>query len=440
MTLIHSDTISIPENFDLNDDLRTAYDLMEKTSQSLFVTGRAGTGKSSLLNYFRKHTKKKFVVLAPTGLAALQVGGVTIHSFFGFRLRTMIPHDPDIRAWGKTHPRLKVLQKMDALIIDEVSMVRSDIMDAIDYSLRLNLGNDAPFGGKQLILIGDVFQLPPVEQANDIQNVENDEDASPYFFDSMAFRNLIPKVIELKKVYRQNEDDFLHLLNRIRTGSASDADLDELNQHTHQKNNNSLTVTLSAINAIADNINLKNLMTLKTTSSAFEAIVAGNFPEKIYPAPFHLRLKTGAQIMMVKNDLNGRWVNGSIGVVEYLDEDEIKVRFADGEVYTVEKVTWENKNYSWDKSTRAITAAVQGTFRQYPLRLAWAMTIHKSQGLTFDNIAVDLGKGAFAHGQLYVALSRCRTLGGIQLNSKIALKDIIVDERVERFARRCRIG
>lgn len=435
-----SDLTALPAHFALDDDLSRAYDLMESTSQSLFITGRAGTGKSSLLKYFRLKTKKKVVVLAPTGLAALQVGGSTIHSFFGFPLRTLMRNDPDIKIWGKGHPRFKVVQKMDVLIIDEVSMVRSDVFDAIDESLRLNTGLDVPFGGKQVILIGDVFQLPPVDKGSVIENVETDRDTGHYFFNAQSFREMLPKVVELKKVYRQEDPDFIALLNRIRNGSVTEGDLKDLNRQRTESESASFTITLSSVNAIADNVNLKNLMMLKSPSFEYKAVLEGIFPEKNYPAPVNLRLKEGSQVMMVKNDLQGRWVNGSIGIVDCIDENEIKVRFPDRSVHLVEKATWEHKNYSWDKSSRSISSVIQGTFRQYPLRLAWAMTIHKSQGLTFDRIIVDIGKGAFAHGQLYVALSRCRSLEGIQLRSPITLKDVIIDEHVESFVQRFRIG
>jgi ATP-dependent DNA helicase PIF1 len=425
--------------FTLEGDLELAFNMMEQSSQMIFLTGRAGTGKSSLLNYFRSHTQKKHIVLAPTGLAAIQVSGTTIHSFFGFPLRPMVKNDPDIRRWGKGHPKLNVIKKMQVLIIDEVSMVRADILDAIDECLRLNLDNEIPFGGKQLILIGDVFQLPPVLSSQEIQNLD-DETESPYFFNASSYRQSLPRVFELRKIYRQDDNAFISLLNKIRKGAAQDDDIDHLNKRCDIHDSGNFTITLTSVNSIADQINLQNLMMLRSSVHDFNATVEGVFQQHSYPAPHSLKLKEGSQVMMVKNDQAGRWVNGSIGIVAAVDNHEIKVRFPDGNIHAVEKASWENKSYTWEKSTKTITTTVQGVFKQYPIKLAWAITIHKSQGLTFEKIIVDLGRGAFAHGQLYVALSRCKTLEGITLKKKISSTDIIVDEAVEDFARRHRIG
>jgi ATP-dependent DNA helicase PIF1 len=436
------ESIVLPPGFQLEPELEETYRLMELTGETVFLTGRAGTGKSTLLNYFRKNTRKKCVVLAPTGLAALQVGGSTIHSFFGFPLRTLVKNDPDIRMWGKGHPRLKILKKMDTMIIDEVSMVRVDLMDAIDQSLRLNMASDLPFGGKQLIFVGDIFQLAPVVTTNDQAHLDEDTYQTPYFFSADVFRNNKPRIVELKKIYRQHDEDFIYLLNRIRMGIATADDLHELNKQYDPdiKHQDDFAITLTSINAIADSVNLKKLVGLTTSSFTYKAKVEGQFHERLYPAPSVLNLKEDAQVMMVKNDLQGRWVNGSIGKIESLSHTGIRVRFADGTVHNVEPVTWENKTYTWDKAQNTINFAVQGTFTQYPIRLAWAITIHKSQGLTFEKIIVDMGRGAFAHGQLYVALSRCKTLQGITLKTKIQPKDMIVDEAVESFAGRNRIG
>ena len=434
--------ITIPAAFQLVDELADAWHYPEFTNESIFLTGRAGTGKSTLLNYFRKNTVKKCVVLAPTGLAAIQVGGSTIHSFFGFPLRTMVKNDPDIQFWGKGHSKLKIIRKMDTLIIDEISMVRADILDAMDQCLRVNLGNNAPFGGKQVIFIGDIFQLPPVITAADRSYLEDDDVyANPYFFSADVFRECAPKVIELKKIYRQQDDNFIYLLNRIRMGIADDHDLAELNKSWQQGDEDEdFVITLSSVNAIADHVNQKKLMELGSSATTFRGTSEGTFHEKLFPAPPLLSLKTGAQVMMVKNDLHGRWVNGSIGKIEKVTRDEVVVRFADGTSHHVDPVIWENKKYTWDRSTNSITFAIQGTYKQYPIRLAWAITIHKSQGLTFDKVVIDMGRGAFAHGQLYVALSRCRTQDGITLKTKITAKDMIVDEAVERFAGKHRIG
>jgi ATP-dependent DNA helicase PIF1 len=432
------ETIVMPHSFQLEDDLARAYHFMEFTNDCVFLTGRAGTGKSTLLNYFRKTTGKKYVVLAPTGLAALQVGGSTIHSFFGFPLRKIVKDDPDIVAWGTGHSRRKVVREMDTLIIDEVSMVRNDIMEAMDLSLRLNMGNDLPFGGKQVIFIGDIFQLSPVVTFQDRIDDEDDFYETPYFFGADSFRLCHPRIIELNKIYRQHDEDFIYLLNRIRMGFADQGELDEINKRYSPLNSHEeFAITLTSINALADGVNLKKLVEIKSPTVQYKGKVEGLFNERLYPAPLSLSLKRGAQVMMVKNDLEGRWVNGSIGTVDYVDDVEVKVRFSDGQIHLVDRVTWENKNYRWDKTTKSISFEVLGSYTQYPIRLAWAITIHKSQGLTFDKVIIDLGKGAFVHGQLYVALSRCRTLEGIMLKTKINLKDIIVDDVVEQFAGKC---
>jgi ATP-dependent DNA helicase PIF1 len=419
-----------------DDVSRAAYFLMDQTSETFFLTGRAGTGKSTLLNYFRTHTTKKHIVLAPTGLAAIQVGASTIHSFFGFPLRELIADDPEIRSWNSSHPRLKILWEADTIIIDEVSMVRADIMDGIDQSLRLNLKNDIPFGGKQMIFIGDVFQLPPVASDNGkLQSDENDMERSYFFFASHAYQQCKPRIVELKKIHRQRDDDFIFILNRLRTGIIDESDLAVLNERCIESIDD-FGVTLATTNAIAGHVNESQLNELRSIPFIFKGSIEGNFPEHNLPAPKSLLLKAGAQVMMVKNDLFGRWVNGSIGKIEYVDDSEIRVRFRDGSVQLVERVVWEQKQYEWDKKANIISFSVVGTYRQFPMRLAWAITIHKSQGLTFDTITIDLGKGAFAHGQLYVAISRCKTLDGIKLKRKIQLSDVMVDDDVTSFAGR----
>lgn len=440
MSRERDDTI-IPPGFQLDEDLSMAYHTMEFTNDSMFLTGRAGTGKSSLLNYFRRNTTKKHVVLAPTGLAALHVGGSTIHSFFGFPLRTMFDNDPEIKAWGKGHPRGRILRKMETLIIDEISMVRADLLDAVDQCLRLNMNADIPFGGKQVIFIGDIFQLSPVltQQENESGYYENYE--SPYFFSARSFRSCRPKIIELKKIYRQQDDNFIYLLNRIRMGIADRHDFNDLNvRHAPHAQQEDFTICLTAVNAAADRVNEQKLLQLTTPAHRFKGKTEGVFQERLFPASALLQLKEGAQVMMIKNDLEGRWVNGSIGKIESLSDKEIYVRFANGKLHRIDPVTWENKTYTWDKTTNTISFEIHGTYTQYPVRLAWAITIHKSQGLTFDRVIIDIGKGAFAHGQLYVALSRCRSLEGIILKSLLDPKDMIVDEAVERFAGKCRLG
>ena len=432
-----NDQISdLPGDFVFDDDLREVYRLMEEKGESLFITGRAGTGKSTLLNYFRRHSARQLVVLAPTGLAALQVGASTIHSFFGFPLRPILRGDSDIRAWRKNHPRLKVLQEMDTLIIDEVSMVRVDIMDAIDQMMRINLRVDLPFGGKQVILFGDMFQLAPVVARG--ENLGLEEYPDPWFFSAHAFKEQQFKFVELRKIYRQKDEDFIYLLNRVRDGVADKDELEELNgRYQPEASDQDFTIHLTSTNMMADLENQKRLDGLNTPGFAFTGTVVKEFQEPLFPASGLLRLKVGAQVMMIRNDVKeGRWVNGSIVRIEELTEKQITIRASDGSTYVVEPVTWENKRYTWDAAKKAISFEVVGTYTQYPIKLAWAITIHKSQGLTFDNVVIDMGRGAFSHGQLYVALSRCRSLEGITLKTRLKMSDIIVDEAVRGFKRK----
>jgi hypothetical protein len=426
----------IPGDFVFDEDLREVYRLMEEVGESLFITGRAGTGKSTLLNYYRKHSARQLVVLAPTGLAALQVGASTIHSFFGFPLRPILRGDSEIRAWRKNHPRLKVLQEMDTLIIDEVSMVRVDIMDAIDQMMRINLRVNLPFGGKQVILFGDMYQLAPVVAKG--ENLGLEEYPDPWFFSARAFKEQQFKFVELKKIYRQRDQDFIYLLNRVRDGLADADELDELNRrYLPEIGDQDFAIHLTSTNMMADLENQKKLGELDTPAFVFNGTVVREFQESLFPASGLLRLKVGAQVMMIRNDVKeGRWVNGSIARIEGLTEKQVTIRVSDGSTYVVEPVTWENKRYAWDPAKSTISFEVLGTYTQYPIRLAWAITIHKSQGLTFDHVVIDMGRGAFSHGQLYVALSRCRSLEGITLKTRLRMSDMIVDEAVKGFKRK----
>lgn len=428
--------IKIAAEFQLEGDLRKAFELIENSNTNVFITGNAGTGKSSLLNYFRKYTTKKNIVLAPTGVAAVNVGGMTIHSFFGFPFRTIKKEDPDIKKWNKSNYKAILLKESDTLIIDEVSMVRADVLDGIDYSLRIQTGFDIPFGGKQVVLIGDVFQLNPIEDKFGIENDPEEASSykSPYFFSSNAFKQNNFHVIELKKIYRQSDENFIDLLNKVRCSGAEILDIELLNKRCIYKEQPlEFGITLSTTNKIANEVNRKKLEELVGDATLYLGSVSGDFPEGMQVAEKELWLKVGAQIMMLNNDMRGRWVNGTLGKIKKLTLYEITVEFSNGRTEIVELHEWENKTYKWEKESREIVRLVKGTFKQFPLRLAWAITIHKSQGLTFDEVIIDIGRGAFAHGQVYVALSRCKTLEGIYLKTPIRTQDIRIDPIVTTF-------
>jgi ATP-dependent exoDNAse (exonuclease V) alpha subunit len=427
-----------------NRELSYAHTLLKHTDHPFFLTGKAGTGKSTFLRDSVRHINKEFVVAAPTGIAAMNVGGMTLHSLFKLPTRPLMPEDKGIVRFHADSWRYKVLKRMQTLIIDEVSMIRADVMDAVDVALRRNLGNPLPFGGKQVLLIGDLFQLGPVVSSikNERELLERFYD-SPYFFDAQVFRRMASSgmglpAIELQQVYRQRDMTFIRLLDRIRQGTVEWDDLAELNLR-YIGNHSPLEpqhfqITLCATNAQADQINARMLARLSGQSFEYVATTEGEFEQKLYPTDQPLVLKVGAQVMFIRNDSEGRWVNGTIGEVYAVDKDVIQVVLEDGEVHEVTRVTWENIRYTYDKEKDCIAAEVLGSFTQYPLRLAWAVTIHKSQGLTFDNVNINLGTGAFAAGQLYVALSRCRTLEGITLSQKVRMRDVIVSPDVQRFA------
>ncbi|RKZ53182.1 MAG: AAA family ATPase [Candidatus Parabeggiatoa sp. nov. 3] len=407
---------------------------MEQTNQCLFITGKAGTGKSTLLAHFKRKSQKKVVVLAPTGVAALNVGGATLHSFF--RLPPRAIHLDEIKPL-RSKKRRKLYQSIDTIIIDEVSMVRADMMDVIDRFMRLNGKEPSkPFGGTQMIFIGDLFQLPPVVSSDDEAKLFTTTYQSPFFFSAKIFEVLRMELVELTKVYRQKEQDFLHLLNSIRNNQASTSDIQQINQRYQPQFESELKeyyITLTTTNQLASKINTAHLEKLSTPKHQFEGEIKGKFDKGTFPTDLSLSLKDGAQVMFVKNDSEGRWVNGTLGRIKKIKRDQIQVETPDKISYTVKKAKWEIVNYQFDEKTQTVTTDVTGSFTQYPLKLAWAITIHKSQGKQFDKVIVDLGWGTFAHGQLYVALSRCKTLEGLILKSQVRPKDVIVDNRVIAF-------
>jgi ATP-dependent DNA helicase PIF1 len=421
--------LRVPANLVITPEFQHALNVMEHTNDALFITGRAGTGKSTLLHLFRQQTRKNVVVLAPTGLAAINIGGQTIHSFFLLPPKLITPDQ--VR---KNHRQAKVIQALDTLIIDEISMVRADVLQGIDASLRLHRQSSEPFGGVQMIFFGDVFQLPPVV-GNDVKAYFDQNFGGAYFFHSPAYQAIAPQRIELQQVFRQNDAHFLNLLNALREQKFTPDDLDELNKRVNATIANDTkhpAITLTSRAQTADSINLQHLQTLKNEEYAFDATVEGDIVPETIPAEAKLRIKKGAQVMLLNNDSGKRWVNGTLATVAHLDKDEIWVKI-DDEVYPLQPVTWEKFAYAFDNTAEKIVENVQGSFTQYPLKLAWAMTIHKAQGKTFDRVVIDLGSGAFAHGQTYVALSRCRTLEGISLRQPIRSRDILLDPQVVDF-------
>lgn len=510
----------------LSDESKDIINILENTSENLFITGRAGTGKSTLLNYFREHTKKNVVVVAPTGVAALNVRGQTIHGFFKFKIGVT---EHDVKKLNPDTLDGKMYHKIDTLIIDEISMVRADMFDCIEKHMRLNGKNpEEAFGGAQIIVIGDLFQLPPVVGYGE-QHIFETKYESPYFFDSKAYKAGSFAIVELTHVYRQHDPHFIDILDKIRTGEAmmqhveyinsrcyvesgapqarsgygrtltSGSDLiyvddDGLPVEARQGVNSSvsthealqeksidkeksekiraieelknqfgmttgsatapvsstlstsgqghisahadvplLSVYLVTTNALAESINAKKLQELKGDTKTYKGTLTGRFDQRNIPAPAELILKIGAQVMTLKNDPGGRWVNGDIGVVQRLNLDSVRIKFEDGHVEDVVGDSWEMVKYEYDSINDKLGSEVVGKYTQIPVKLAWAVTIHKSQGKTFDKATIDFGAGAFAHGQAYVALSRVRSLEGITLKTRLTPRDVRIDERVREF-------
>lgn len=419
------------KRIELNDDFKKAIDMMENNKESVYITGNAGTGKSTLLKYFRFTTKKNVAVLAPTGLAAINIGGQTIHSFFKFPPKLIKTSDI------KRARNALLFKNLDAIVIDEVSMVRADLMDGIDYSLRLNRGNmDIPFGGVQMVFFGDLFQLPPVVKESEEQKFIDKTYGGPYFFCSTALKGSNFKFIDLKKIYRQVDSSFVKLLNGIRENKIDSSLLDFLNSRVISSQKDIIKddfITLTTTNEKANNINESFLNQISDKEFVYQASIKGEF-KSAYPTEPTLRLKKGARVMLLKNDPGKRWVNGTICTISSLNNDNILVDIR-GESYEVIRETWEKIKYDYDRDKNRIEETVIGSFTQFPIRLAWAITIHKSQGQTFDKVFIDLGEGAFTHGQTYVALSRSTSFEGIKLKRPVYLSDVIFDPRVYEYSR-----
>ena len=423
---------------EMNNESIMAWNILEKTSANLFLTGKAGTGKTTFLKELKRKSPKRMVVLAPTGIAAINAGGMTIHSFFQLPLSPYLPGTTfgggEQKRYQFSKLKRNIIRSMDLLVIDEISMVRSDLLDAIDSVMRRYRKHDLPFGGVQLLMIGDLHQLPPVvteEEALLRQYYD-----TPYFFSSKALQQVGYLTIELKTVYRQQDEHFISLLNQIRENKVTDETFQALNQryipnYTPPKNGNYIRLTTH--NAPANYINEQELAALPSKSYSFTAEVEDNFPESSYPADYKLVLKQGAQIMFIKNDAQHRFYNGMIGEVVRISNDEIIVKSKDDdEEFELEKAEWTNSKYTLNEETKEIEETVEGVFRQYPVRLAWAITIHKSQGLTFEHAIIDASH-SFTHGQTYVALSRCKSLEGMVLSEPLSRFAIISDKTIDSF-------
>nr|WP_314518289.1 helix-turn-helix domain-containing protein [uncultured Prevotella sp.] len=418
-----------------NSELRHAWDFVEHTGISIFLTGKAGTGKTTFLRTLKEKSSKRSIIVAPTGVAAINAGGMTIHSFFQLPLSPFVPEANFKNRFDYSKEKRKIIRTLDLLIIDEISMVRSDVLDAIDSVLRRFREHEKPFGGVQLLMIGDLQQLTPVVTPEDEVILQRYYDTS-YFFGSKALRSISYVTIELTHVYRQQDEEFITLLNNIREGKVSETDLKKLNERFNpnfEPEVGSDYIRLTTHNKMAESYNEEQLHNLPSKACTFTAEADGNFPEYNYPADFKLTLKRGAQVMFIRNDNNGRYYNGRIGHVTHIDNEKILVLCpGDDKEIEVQQETWENTKYSLNEKTKQIEAEVQGTFKQYPLRLAWAITIHKSQGLTFEHAIID-AQSSFAAGQVYVALSRCKTLEGLILASPISSSAIINDNQVMNY-------
>jgi len=448
-----------PPHIEINDKFRQALDLMENTDRHLFLTGRAGTGKSTLLEYFRDTTKKQIAVLAPTGVAALNVRGQTIHSFCRFKPNITLEKVKKLPTSSYRPPRgvaaafsagsgsADIYRRFDTIVIDEISMVRADLLDCVEKFLRLNGPQPKQlFGGLQMVFIGDLYQLPPVVTSAERELFDGNLYETPYFFSSRIFQNagFAMEFVELEKIYRQTEEDFIGLLNAIRNRSARQVELDRLNfryDPDFVPPDEEFYITLTSTNDLAFERNREKLSRLRGRAYGYDGFIEGDFERSSLPTDERLELKVGAQVMLLTNDLKGRWVNGSIGRVAKIiqekgENDIIQVELQSGLTVDVGPNVWELFRFGLDPDTQQIVSEPVGAFTQYPLKLAWAITIHKSQGKTFDRVVIDFGRGTFAHGQAYVALSRCTNFQGLVLKKPIRLGHIRMDWNIVRFLTR----
>ena len=418
----------LPDDFVLSEEFESIVEQLENTKDHFYITGKAGSGKSTLLAYFRSVTQKNTAILAPTGVAAIRVKGQTIHSFFGFPPKVIqTRHIKKVR-------QIELLQNLETLIIDEISMVRADVFDAIDYSLRVHRKKlTQPFGGVQVIVFGDLFQLPPVVNMDESSLLERIYPNGQFFFHSNIFQDAQFKTLELQSIYRQTDDHFIYLLNAVRDGSITNSQIDNLNDSLVDNfEMDEGKIILTTTNARASGINQNYLKQLSSEEFSYRAQATGQFYKELFPTDEVLKLKKGAQVIMIKNDPEKRWVNGSIGTIHDIAEKKIKVKI-NHKIYEVKKEKWDRIQYSYDDDQQEVLENVTGSFKQYPMRLGWAITIHKSQGQTFEKVIIDMSQGSFAPGQLYVALSRCISLEGIELLRPLKKSDVIVNKQLIGF-------
>jgi ATP-dependent DNA helicase PIF1 len=440
--------ITIPEGYLSDPFISELFNRIERSNDNFFITGKAGTGKSTFLHFLAQNSRKNVVVAAYTGIAAINVGGTTLNSLFMLPFRPLLPRDEEITRFSKWNPRRAIIANMDTLIIDEVSMVRADVLEAVDHSLRINGGDPfKPFGGKQVILIGDVFQLPPVVKSDNPTEWQIFEEVykTPYFFSAPSFKMTKFEFVEFTRIHRQSDEDFKEILNKIRIGNIDEDDLLPINKRVYpnyEPRDKDFVLTLVTTNRLAGDINERKLREINEAEYTYKAEITGEFSKDKFPTDEVLKLKAGAQIIFIRNDTtvektakdnNRRWVNGTIAKIQSLTKDEIEVIFEDGSTSKLSRDTWNNNVYKWNRVERKIVTETIGTFAQFPIKLSWAITIHKSQGLSFDKMVLNMGSGAFTHGQTYVALSRSRSLKGLALKKPITTRDIIIDDRVLDF-------
>lgn len=420
----------------LSNEQQRIYDIIESSNSNVYITGKAGTGKSLLLEYFVGHTRKTVAVVAPTGIAALNVGGMTIHSFFKFPPDVIDPKNVNV-----DYKTREILCNIDAIVIDEVSMIRVDLMEGINAKLQIARRDDRPFGGCQMIMFGDLYQLPPVVTDGQLHRYFNHTYGGIYFFNAPSIEKTDLQIYELGNIFRQKDPEFREVLNSIRNGDGSASVLSKLNVRTDLQIPETGFVTLAGTNNTVSRINHKKLADLEGAEREYQAEVWGDIKEQSFPTEKKLKLKVGAQVMMLKNDEEKprRWVNGTLGVITKLGTETVRVNI-DGVEHTVNQATWKKYRYDYDHEERKLTKQVVSEFTQLPMRLAWAITIHKSQGQTYESVAVDMSDGAFAHGQTYVALSRCKSMEGLYLTTAIRREDVIVDQEIVDFMKRAKIA